>query len=253
MICIGSSGYSYDDWVGPFYPKGLPQREWLAYYAREFDTVEVNMTFYRVPSVKTVTAWVERTPETFTFAVKAFRGLTHERAAADFESFAQSLRPLSEAKKLGVVLAQFPQSFHPTPANYDYLARLRAGLDGLPTVVEFRDAAWLSEATFDKLRELGLGIASVDEPRLKGLMPPVAVATGPVGYVRFHGRNARQWYKHEHGWQRYNYTYTREELAEWVSKIRALEATTTQVLVYFNNAWQGQGLANARTLKELLG
>jgi uncharacterized protein YecE (DUF72 family) len=100
---------------------------------------------------------------------------------------------------------------------------------------------------------LGLGFVGVDEPRLKGLVPPVAVATGPVGYVRFHGRNARQWYQHEHAWQRYDYSYSREELAEWVPKLRALEATTTQVLVYFNNAWQGQGLENSRTLKELLG
>jgi uncharacterized protein YecE (DUF72 family) len=162
------------------------------------------------------------------------------------------LQPLHEAGKLACVLAQFPQSFHPTAENQAYLARLREGLGDLPTVVEFRDAAWVSEETFERLRALGLGFVGVDEPRLKGLVPPVAVATGPVGYVRFHGRNARQWYQHEHAWQRYDYAYSRAELAEWVPKLRALDAAAPLTLVYFNNAWQGQGLANARTLKELL-
>ena len=253
MIRLGSSGFSYKDWVGPFYPAGLPQREWLAHYAREFDTVEINMTFYRPPATKTLAGWVERTPPGFTFAVKAFRGLTHERLSPDFAGFVQGLQPLVEAGKLACVLAQFPQSFHPTPANRDYLARLRAGLGNLPAVVEFRDAAWATAETYDQLRDLGLGFACVDEPRLKGLMLPLAVVTGPVAYVRFHGRNARQWYQHEHGWQRYNYNYTRAELKEWVPRLRGLDDAAPLTLVYFNNAWQGQGLENARVLKELLG
>lgn len=253
VIRFGSSGFSYKDWVGPFYPEGLPQREWLAYYAREFDTVEVNMTFYRPPAAKTLAAWAERTPPGFLFAVKAHRSLTHERQAPDFEGFTQGLLPLREAGKLACVLAQFPQSFHPTPPNRDYLARLRAGLGDLPAVVEFRDAAWATAETYAHLRELNLGFACLDEPRLKGLMLPLAVATGPVAYVRFHGRNARQWYRHEHGWQRYNYSYTREELAEWVPRLRALDSAAPLTLVYFNNAWQGQGLANAKALRELLG
>lgn len=252
MIRVGSSGFAYKDWVGSFYPKGLPEREWLAYYARAFDTVEVNMTFYRVPAARTTAAWAEQTPSGFTFAVKAWRGLTHERARPDFDSFAAGLQPLAEAGKLACVLAQFPQSFRPTPENTAYLERLREGLAHLPVVVEFRHAAWLGGGTFDRLRALGLGFVAVDEPQLKGLLPPVAAATGPVGYVRFHGRNAERWYQHEHAWQRYDYRYAREELAEWVPKLRTLEAATTQTLVYFNNAWQGQGLENARMLKELL-
>ncbi len=252
MLRFGSSGFSYKDCVGPFYPAGLPQREWLGFYAREFDTVEVNMTFYRPPAARTMAAWVERTPAGFTFAVKAFRGLTHERAAPDFETFVQGVQPLVAAGKLACVLAQFPQSFHPTPANDDYLARLRAGLDDLPVVVEFRDAAWTTAATYERLRALGLGFVCVDEPRLKNLMLPLAVATSPVGYVRFHGRNARQWYQHEYGWQRYNYNYTREELEEWVPRLRALDEAADVTYVYFNNAWKGQGLENARMLKGLM-
>jgi uncharacterized protein YecE (DUF72 family) len=252
VIHLGSSGFSYKDWVGPFYPKGLAQREWLAFYARAFDTLEVNMTFYRPPVEKTLAGWAERTPDGFLFSVKAFRGLTHERAAPDFAGFVLGLRPLVEAGKLACVLAQFPQSFHPTPANQQYLARLREGLGELPAVVEFRDAAWATAETYAQLRALRLGFVCVDEPRLKGLLPPLAVATAPVAYVRFHGRNARQWYQHEHAWQRYYYDYTREELAEWVPRLRALDEAAAQTLVYFNNAWQGLGLANARTLKDLL-
>ena len=253
MIRYGSSGFSYKDWVGPFYPEGLPQREWLAFYAREFDTVEVNMTFYRPPAAKTLAGWAEKTPAGFLFAVKAHRSLTHERKAADFAGFVAGLKPLLEAEKLACVLAQFPQSFHPTPANRDYLARLRQGLGDLPAVVEFRDAGWATGETYEALRALGLGWACVDEPPLKGLMLPLAVATGPVAYVRFHGRNARQWYRHEHGWQRYHYDYTRAELAEWAPRLRALDAAAPLTLVYFNNAWQGLGLGNARTLKALMG
>jgi uncharacterized protein YecE (DUF72 family) len=252
VIHIGSSGFSYKDWVGPFYPKGLAQREWLAFYARAFDTVEVNMTFYRPPAEKTLAAWVERTPAGFLFSVKAFRGLTHERTAPDFAGFVQGLRPLVAAGKLACVLAQFPQSFHPTAANVDYLGRLRAGLGDLPAVVEFRDAAWATAETYERLRTLGLGFVCVDEPRLKGLMLPLAVATAPVAYMRFHGRNARRWYRHEHAWQRYDYLYTRAELEEWVPRLRALEKAAEQTYVYFNNAWQGQGLANARQLQSLL-
>jgi uncharacterized protein YecE (DUF72 family) len=92
----------------------------------------------------------------------------------------------------------------------------------------------------------------VDEPRLKGLLLPLAVATAPIAYVRFHGRNARQWYRHEHGWQRYDYSYTRAELAEWVPRLRALEAAAENTWVYFNNAWKAQGLENARLLKAIL-
>jgi uncharacterized protein YecE (DUF72 family) len=252
MIFIGTAGFSYRDWVGPFYPKGMPQREWLGHYAREFPTLELNVTFYRLPDARTLTGWIERTPPGFLFSVKAFRGLTHEREAPDFSAFVAAVRPLAESGKLACVLAQFPQSFRRTPANEAYLAQLRSGLEGLPLVVEFRHVEWVDDNAFERLRQLKLGFACVDEPRLKGLMPPVAVATGPLAYVRFHGRNAKQWYRHDAAWQRYDYRYKAEELREWLPRLRQLDAEAEQTLVYFNNNPRGQGIEDARALKKLL-
>lgn len=252
MILIGTSGFSYDDWVGPFYPAGLPQRDQLAFYAREFPTVEINTTYYRVPDPRLVQGWVARTPERFLFSVKAYQGLTHEREAPDFPGFVAALRPLTEAGKLACILAQFPYSFHPTAENKAYLRRLREGFGDLPLVVEFRNVGWLRSEVFDLLRSLRLGFCCVDEPRLPGLLPPMAVATGPVAYVRFHGRNAAKWYQHEHAWERYNYSYSADELREWVPKLRQLDAAAGLTLAYFNNHYAGQAVRGARDLGQLL-
>jgi len=248
MILIGTAGFSYRDWRGPFYPAGLPERDWLAFYAREFPTVELNVTFYRLPAARTLDAWIERTPAGFQFSVKAYRGLTHERQAPDFAAFAAATRPLAQAGKLACVLAQFPQSFRRTPANEAYLARLRQGLGDLPVVVEFRHAEWADEAVFERLRALQLGFACVDEPALKGLMPPMAVATSPIAYVRFHGRNAQHWHHHDEAWQRYDYRYSAAELNDWLPRLRQLDAQAKQTLVYFNNTPRGQGIEDARAL-----
>ena len=252
MIRIGTSGFSYQDWIGPVYPEGLPEREQLGFYAREFSTVELNVTYYRVPGPQVVVGWVRKTPDTFLFSVKAFGGLTHERENPDFQGFVGALHPLIEAGKLGCILAQFPHAFHPDARNRDYLKRLRDGAGELPVVVEFRDAAWVRPATFDLLRSLQLGFCCVDEPRLPGLMPPVAQATAPPAYVRFHGRNAARWYNHQEAWQRYDYTYSADELRGWVPKIRELDAAMPLTLVYFNNHFQGQAIRGARDLGQLL-
>lgn len=252
MIKIGTSGFSYPDWVGPVYPAGLPERQRLAYYARQFTTVEINMTYYRAPDAATVAGWIHKTPAGFSFSVKAHQELTHTRTAPDFASFVAALQPLIEADRLACVLAQFPHSFHPTSANRDYLKRLRDGLAELPIVVEFRDAGWVAQETFDLLRALKLGFCCVDEPRLRGLMPPVAVVTGPVAYVRFHGRNAARWYDHQEAWERYNYAYALEELREWTPRLRQLDAAADLTLVYFNNHHAGQAVRNARDLSQLL-
>ncbi len=252
MIKIGTSGFSYPDWVGPVYPPHLPAREHLAFYAAEFPTVEINMTYYRLPDRRTVEGWIRRTPDDFLFSVKAFQGLTHEREQPDFAAFVAAVHPLVEAQRLACVLAQFPYSFHPDPANRAYLGRLRDGLADLPVVVEFRDAAWVRESTFELLRGLNLGFCSVDEPRLPGLMPPVAVATGPVAYVRFHGRNAARWYDHQEAWQRYDYAYSLDELREWVPRLRQLDRAAPLTLVYFNNHHNGQAVRSARDLGQLL-
>ena len=252
MIKIGTSGFSYPDWVGPVYPEGLPEREHLGFYARTFPTVEINMTYYRVPDAHSVASWVGKAPADFCFSVKAYQELTHVREHPDFAPFVAGIQPLVEAGKLGCVLAQFPFSFHLTPQNRDYLKRLRDGFGDLPVVVEFRNAAWAAGPIYELLRTLRLGFCCVDEPRLKGLMPPVVVVTGPVAYVRFHGRNAAKWYDHAQAWERYNYTYASHELHEWTPRLRQLDAAAELTLVYFNNHYAGQAVCGARDLGQLL-
>ena len=255
MIYVGTSGYSYDDWVGPVYPPDLPKKEWLAFYAREFKACEINFTYYRLPNPYTLAAMSKKTPADFVFTVKASQELTHGREDPEdaFRSFRSGVAPLLDEGKLGCILAQFPFSFHATPENRDYLRSFRQRLGDLPTVIEFRNRAWLEEETFELLRELGLGFCCVDEPRLKGLMPPVAVATGPVAYVRFHGRNAKKWWRHTEAWERYDYSYSDQELQEWEPKIRALDGQVQKTFLFANNHWQGQAVGTARQLRLLLG
>src|SRR5690242_6634372 len=197
MIYVGTAGFTYPDWRGVFYPRGVAQRVWLEYYAERFGVVELNTTFHGIAKLAVVNGWVERTPENFTFAVKVNRALTHDRAegnfAADAAAFVAAVTPLAEAGKLAALVAQFPPSFRATPANAAYLRQLREGLGDLPAVVEFRHTSWATDATFEQLRQLQLGYVCVDEPRLPGLMPPAVQRTGPVAYVRFHGRNAEHW------------------------------------------------------------
>ncbi|MGA9533602.1 MAG: DUF72 domain-containing protein [Anaerolineales bacterium] len=252
MIRLGTSGWSYDDWVGPVYPPGLPKGGWLPFLADKVDTLEVNATYYRVPGTRMVQGWVDRTPDDFVFSVKAHRSLTHDRQQPDFETFRAALQPLIEHGKLACVLAQFPFSFHATQGNADYLRRVRAGFEDLPLVVEFRNREWFQPPTFELLRSLQLGYCGVDEPRFDSLIPPVVEATGPVGYVRFHGRNAEKWWQHDEAWERYDYTYSESELGEWVPKLKQLEAATEVTLAYANNHYRGQALDTVRKLRSLL-
>jgi len=254
MIYFGTSGFSYKDWVGPYYPEGLPRSDWLPFYARDFNVTELNFSYYRVPTRSTLQRLVEKTPDGFLFTLKAHQDMTHQREDNEgvFSEFVDSLSPLLETERLGAVLAQFPWSFRPGQDSLEYLRLLRQQLDGLPLVVEFRNRGWITDATFDFLRENDLGFCCVDQPRLRGLVPPVAEATNSIGYVRFHGRNAKKWWQHEEAWERYDYTYTDEELEEWVPKIRKLDEATERSFVFANNHWQGQAVQTARQLRMLL-
>jgi len=254
MIYFGTSGFSYKDWVGPYYPQGMPSSAWLEFYAREFSVTELNFSYYRVPTKSTLERLAAKTPDDFLFTVKAHQDMTHEREGKDgvFTEFVESLEPLIDSGKFGCILAQFPSSFHPGEDSVDYLRMFRERLGTLPLVVEFRNRGWLSEQTFDFLRDNGLGFCCVDEPRLKGLIPPVAEATSSIGYVRFHGRNAKKWWQHKEAWERYDYTYSEEELEEWVPKLRKLEENTEKTFVFANNHWQGQAVQTARQLRMLL-
>jgi uncharacterized protein YecE (DUF72 family) len=257
-VLIGTSGFSYKDWVGPVYPEDLPKQEWLSFYASEFKTCELNFSYYRIPDARTLASMAAKVGEGFQFAIKAYKGITHEREeaqatlASQMEQFTQALAPLIDADKFACVLVQFPHSFHANPANRDYLKRVREGFGDLPVVVEFRSRDWITDQTFDELRALDFGFCCVDQPQFESLVPPVAVATGPVAYVRFHGRNRAKWWRQDEAWERYDYTYNDGELMEWVPKIRQLDEESPLTLVYMNNHWQGQAVTSARDLTRLL-
>ncbi len=255
MIRIGTSGYSYRDWVGPIYPAGTAPQDFLKFYSRLFDTTEINFTFYRMPTPKMLGRLAEKAPDDFLFSVKTPRTITHERTGnpiSEMSRFRRALEPLIEANALGCVLVQFPYSFRATRANREYLERLRDELDDVPIAVEFRHVGWINEETFDQLAGLDMGFCCVDMPRLRGLIPPIARVTGPVAYVRFHGRNAQKWWRHQEAWERYDYAYSDEELSEWVPKIHRLDQEASLTLVYANNHWQGKAVKTAQRLRELL-
>lgn len=254
MIYLGTSGFSYSDWVGNFYPAGMPKREWLNYYAREFDTCEVNSTFYALPKPSSLKAMAEKTGEGFLFCFKANQEMTHQRGdnAPIFKAFCQVLEPIITAGKLGCILAQFPYSFGFDRCNWDYLGVVKERLGELPVVIEFRNAHWLRSEVFDWLRHNGLGFCCVDEPPLPNLLPPVAEATAQIGYVRFHGRNSAKWWQHEQAYERYDYSYTPQELSEWLPKIHKLDSVAEKTFIFANNHWRGQAVSTIRQLRLML-
>ena len=254
MLYTGTSGFSYQDWVGPFYPGGMPRQEWLYYYAREFNSLELNSTYYVIPGLATMKSMADKTGTGFQFSIKANQEMTHarKRSGEVFTAFIEALRPISESGKLGCVLAQFPYNFRCNNESKSYIEYFRGYFKYLPLVIEFRNAAWIKPDTFNWLRTLNLGFCCVDEPRLPGLIPPVAERTSAVSYVRFHGRNSAKWWQHQHAYERYDYTYSREELEEWVPKITRLAQGADKTFVFANNHWQGQAVDTIRQLRLML-
>lgn len=254
MIYLGTSGFSYDDWVGPFYPVGMPKKEWLFYYAREFNSCELNSTFYAIPSLSTMISLTKKTGEGFIFSVKLHQSITHQRKGEKdtLDKFLGALEPLVNEGKLGCVLAQFPYSFRPSPQNKDYLLSLKENFHSVPLVVELRNRSWLGEELFQWLRANEVGFCCVDEPRLGNLMPPVAMVTSKIAYLRFHGRNAAKWWHHQHAYERYDYSYSDDELWEWVPKIRKLDHMAERTFVFANNHWKGQAVETIRKLGAML-
>jgi len=255
MIHVGTSGFSYPDWAGVYYPPGLPAAQRLALYGGEFSAVELNFSYYHMPTAARLAAMSAKAPAELIFTIKAHASITHQREdlAANCRAFKEAIWPWREQGRLGCVLAQFPNAFGSTPANQDYLRALAAELADVPTVIEFRRADWVRRRTFELLRELGLGVCCVDQPRLPELGPPFAVVTSSVGYVRFHGRNAAKWWRHEQAWERYDYSYTAQELEPWAPRIQQMAEQAQVVYVFANNHWQGQAIDTARQLKLKLG
>ena len=254
MMYLGTSGFSYDDWVGSFYPAGMHKREWLTYYAREFNACEINSTYYALPKPSSLKAMAEKTGDGFVFSIKANQKMTHQREdnAHIFEAFCQVLEPIISTGKLGCILAQFPYSFKFNRRNWDYLELLKQRLGDLPVVIEFRNAQWIRSELFNWLRNQDLGFCCVDEPQLPHLLPPLAQATSKISYIRFHGRNSAKWWQHEHAYERYDYSYTPQELSEWLPKIQKLDSLAEKTFIFANNHWRGQAVSTIRQLRVML-
>ena len=255
MIYIGTSGFSYDDWKGCFYPQKMSKKDMLGFYARQFKAVEIDSTYYAIPGPQSFAGMDRKTPYDFQFVVKAHKDMTHieNPVQETFDSFRAAVDPIRQSGKLGCILAQFPWSFKRSIDNADQLRSFRDRMGELPTVIEFRNADWVNDETFALLRELGFGFCSVDEPHLKGLMPPVAVATSEIGYVRFHGRNAKKWWKHDQPHERYDYLYSEDELSEWVPKAQDIAGRTSKTYLFFNNHYRGKSAQNARMFAKMMG
>lgn len=252
-ILVGTSGYSFADWVGPFYPPGTKSGDYLNFYARHFGGVEVNSTYYRIPNPRVLSLMEQKTPAGFRFVVKLNHAMTHESSTDEalYREFRAVLQPLKDAGKYDGLLAQFPWGFKRTDENKSHLEALRALLPDEPLWVEFRHDSWMHPRLPEWLRERTLGYCAVDEPRLPGLVPPVTHLTTDSAYVRLHGRNEATWWGRGGG-DRYDYDYAERELAEWVDRIRQLAEKAKQTYVFFNNCHAGQAARNAKLMEELL-
>jgi uncharacterized protein YecE (DUF72 family) len=237
-IRIGCSGWNYADWRGVLYPRGCPQRLWLARYAEAFDTVEVNTTFYRLPKLETVRGWVEQAPSGFTFAVKSSRYLTHIKRLTDMERgverLLERLEPLTASPKMGPMLWQLPANFRRDDERLGFaLERLPPGRHAF----EFRHESWFAADVLAALRAHGVALVIGDHPE-RPWQPHEL--TADFSFVRLH---------YGHRGRRGNYSAT--ELDEWAKELRRL-ARHADVFAYFNNDWEGFAPENARTLRAAL-
>jgi uncharacterized protein YecE (DUF72 family) len=237
-VRIGCSGWNYKDWRDAFYPESLPQSRWLEHYATEFETVEVNATFYRLPTRETVANWVEGTPDGFRFAIKASRYLTHVKRLRElpryFGNFAERLEPLLDTPKMGPVLWQLPPGFKRDDE------RLAEALEALPPgrhAFEFREPSWFAPDVYAALREHDAALVIGDHPKWPFQAREL---TTDWTFVRLHyGKRGRRG------------NYSQAELETWKRRIAAWRRRA-EVLVYFNNDWEAFAVRNARWLRDRL-
>lgn len=287
-IAVGLAGWG-DHGI---YPPGTPAGRKLALYAKQYAVVEVDSSFYAVPSAETVQRWTDETPDDFGFVVKAFQGmtghdrgngrkalakllqgeslpseersgvLTQEQEAAMFNAFRRAIAPMERAGKLRAVLFQYPPWFHCTREHVETLRRAKALMGDVPVALEFRHRSWfapeIQEKTLEFMKREGWMHSICDEPQAgSGSVPLVPVATHPERtIVRFHGRNAAGWNASgSANWRavRYLYDYSDAELAEWVEHLRELLEHTQEICVIFNNNSGGHGVENAKRLMAMLG
>jgi uncharacterized protein YecE (DUF72 family) len=287
-IRIGTCSWADDALSKHWYPPGTPPRERLAYYAEHYSTVEVDSTYYRVPTESMVQGWAERTPPGFTMHVKAFGLMTRhpvkleqvppdlreglpvddrgrvdrpprEVRAAVFREFLSALEPLRAAGKLGGILFQLPPYVVWKPSSLNYLEWANEQLGGDTMLVEPRHRSWYGEDVRDELlrwlEQRGMAWVVVDAPKVDaGNVPDTLVAvTSPVAYVRFHGRNAGTWnVRGGSAAERFDHLYTERELQEWVSPLRDLSDAAEEAYAFFNNNNQTNGVAQAPAGADLL-
>ncbi len=250
QIKVGTSGWSFDDWVGTYYPYRVKKPDWIRFYARDFRLVEINSTYYRIASPKTYEALHRQTPPDFEFFAKPHAQVTHERkdATSSMKALRECLKPLMDSGKLKGYMAQFPQSFRQIPQSEDYLLQLRDLSGDIPLFVEFRHESWWKGEVFDALRDAGIYYVSIDEPRLPGLMVSGLKVVGDTLYARFHGRNADAWWDRGKG-DRYDYLYSDDELRELGQAVLEHAQSAKRAYLLFNNCHAGKAVRNAKWLK----
>jgi uncharacterized protein YecE (DUF72 family) len=256
-IRIGPAGWSYKDWEGVVYPPHRSKFDQLAYLASFFDTIEINSPFYRIPPPAHAKSWVRRVAANpdFKFTTKVFRGFTHdpsELKPGDVKAFRDYLDPLAEADRLGAVLLQYPWSFRNSEESRDKLTRLFTDFDGYPLALEVRHSTFQNEEFFQFLNDHDVAWVNVDQPLFHDSVKPAGVTTGPIAYARLHGRNYEKWFAHGESWERYNYLYSKEELAPWVDRIQTM-ADVKETYVVTNNHFRGQAIINAVELESSVG
>ncbi len=225
----------------------------LPYYEKFFDVVEINYTFYTMPHVHTFSSFLERTRRLL-FSVKVNRIFTHDRSytVKDRELFLNAVKPVLESGRFIALLFQFPQSFHYSPENMEYIGKLSRDFADIDKVIEFRSRSFNRVEVFEEIESLGFSIVNVDAPKLRGIFLGPWKSVGTVNYIRLHGRNAEKWHKGEEAYERYDYLYSEGELEEIKRKIERLDGEL-DTFVFFNNHYRGKGALNALQLKALFG
>jgi uncharacterized protein YecE (DUF72 family) len=260
-ILIGTCSWSQH---APFYPSELPKNQQIAFYAQYFPLVEIDSTFYTLVAERNFAVWAERTPPGFVFDVKPYRQLTqHDRDTVPeplvFDMFRQSLQPLRDAGKLGVITFQFPPWFKLSPENLDYIEYCRDQFASDRLSLEFRHESWLTPGSLPDVIEFlvarRLGLTVVDEPQVgSASVPTVLAVTNPdLSVVRFHGRNAKTWYKKvENTGERFDYLYSDPELEQWVPNVSELAREAGEIHLLFNNNRANYAVRNAHRLTGIL-
>jgi uncharacterized protein YecE (DUF72 family) len=251
-IFLGTSGYSYEDWIGPFYQSGMKKNQMLDYYQFFFPAIELNYTYYSMPRPSTLFQLRNKAPH-MKFSVKAHQSMTHDRRSIrqDWKDFADAMVVLADTGQLAALLFQFPYSFKCVQENYGYLDEVCEYFDAYRLVFEFRHASWHHDATYDYARRRNVTVCSVDAPCLPGLAGNVMFPSSSLAYYRLHGRNARYWFEGDNA-TRYDYTYSDDEINEIVHTILALASHADAVYVFGNNHPRGQAIETVISLARSL-